>query len=124
MNLADTSIWIDYLRDSNQSMLQPLLAQKRVVMHPFVIGEVSLGSLRNRVRIVDDMSALKRVNVATDDEAMDLITDAKLYGAGIGWVDVHLVASVLLTPGTTLLTRDSRLEAVCARLSISASAAQ
>lgn len=126
MILADSSVWVDFLR-GKENLLQPLLALNRVAIHPLVIGEIALGSLRNRQRIIDNLRVLNTVNIASDGEVMALIQQAQLFGIGVGWVDVHLVASclltpgtTLLTPGTTLLTLDRRLDVACRRLSISA----
>lgn len=120
MILADTSVWIDHLRASNTA-LSALLANGRVITHPFVIGEICLGSLRQRQTIVDELNSLRRAASATDEEVMSLVERHALAGTGIGWIDAHLIASTLLTPDTQLLTYDKKLAAVATRLSLAAS---
>lgn len=111
MILVDTSIWIDHLRAGN-SALTRLLENSRVLAHPFVIGELALGHLHQRQAILDALHDLPQATVATDVEAMAFIDQQQLTGLGIGYVDVHLLASVQLTPGARLWTRDKRLHAV------------
>lgn len=118
MILADTSIWIDYLRGRSQN-LQPFLDSGRVVMHPFIIAEVALGSLRDRRGTFLRMQALWSVEVADHSDLRSMIELRHLYSRGIGHTDAHLVASCLLTPGTRLWTRDARLHAVATSLAIS-----
>ncbi|MCK2089374.1 type II toxin-antitoxin system VapC family toxin [Thauera aromatica] len=117
MILVDTSIWIDHLRGSDQH-LSVLLAEGRVVMHPHVLGEVALGSLKNRAAVLGAMSDLPQTVVATDDEVLRFIEAQGLFGLGIGYMDAHLLAAVMLTPGTRLWTRDRRLSAASARLGL------
>jgi len=111
--LVDTSIWIDHLRAGN-SALTRLLENSRVLAHPFVIGELALGHRHQRQAILGALRDLPQAAVATDVEAMAFIDQQQLTGPGIGYVDVHLLASVQLTPGARLWTRDKRLHAVAA----------
>ena len=110
MILVDTSVWIDHLRYSD-SFLVNLLNTGRVLAHPFVIGELALGNLQQREVILDALSNLSCANIAADAEVLAFINQSRLYGAGIGYIDAHLLASVRLTPGTLLWTRDKRLHA-------------
>jgi predicted nucleic acid-binding protein len=119
MILVDTSVWIDHLRRS-EDLLIDLLAQEQVVMHPFVIGELALGSLRSRSAVLETLQDLRQATVAQDDEVMRMIDRHGLFGLGIGYVDVHLLAAVRLTPDASLWTRDKRLLAVAERLSLAA----
>ena len=115
MILADTSVWIDHLKAGDTELVDALRAGS-IATHPFVIGEIALGTLRQRSKVLSDLENLPHVTVATNEEARALIEDRKLSGRGIGFVDVHLIASVLLSPGTSLWTRDRRLKAVAADL--------
>lgn len=111
MILVDTSVWIDHLRHGDNTLVK-LLNAGQVLVHPFVIGEIALGSLRQRDVILDTLTDMPRVKVATDEEVLALINQSNLYGIGIGYIDAHLLASTRLTPGTLLWTRDKRLRAV------------
>lgn len=121
MILVDTVIWIDYLAD-RQSTLSRLLDQKVVLSHPFVIGEVALGSLRDRRAVLSGLARLPFATVALDEEVVDVIERHGLNGSGIGYVDAHLLVSTMLTPSTLLWTRDRRLASAAARLDVLASA--
>ena len=85
-------------------------------MHPFVIGELALGSFRNAERIFNNVQRLPSIAVATNDEVLEFIGQNRLTGSGIGYVDAHLLAAVQLTPARTLWTRDRSLHAVALRL--------
>ncbi len=117
MILVDTSVWIDHLRRSSHTLTE-LLDRHAVLAHPFVVGEVALGSMRNRDEIVASLQDLPHAVSAGDDEVLACIAANDLAGTGIGYVDAHLIASVLLTPRTLLWTRDKRLHAVATELSI------
>ena len=109
MILVDTSIWIDHLSAVNPD-LHRMLAERSVLMHPFVIGELACGNLRNRAAVLELMGNLPQAVVADHDEVLALIERNALAGIGIGWVDAHLLAAVLLMPGTQLWSRDKRLK--------------
>jgi predicted nucleic acid-binding protein len=111
MILADTSIWIDYLRGRNATM-RSLIQQGRIAMHPFVIAEIALGSLQDRLRTLALMEMLRPVQVAQLSEIRRMIEAQSLYSRGIGLIDAHLVASCLITPQTQLWTRDAALNRV------------
>jgi predicted nucleic acid-binding protein len=113
--LVDTSVWIDHFR-AGDAALTALLNQGRVLMHPFVLGELALGNFRRRDAL-DALRILPSAVAATDGEVLDFIERNALFGLGIGYVDAHLLAAVRLTPGASLLTRDNRLAAVAERLS-------
>lgn len=89
-------------------------------MHPFVIGEIALGSIKDRDRIIAEMREIDPADIAEHDEVMTLIETRALHGLGIGYVDVHLLASALITPDTWLWTRDKRLEAAATELGVAA----
>ncbi len=117
MILADTSVWIDQFRSANPE-LQNLLSRNRIVMHPFVIAELALGSLRDRAKTLLDLGLLPAARVAKMSEVRHMIEANALYSKGIGLIDAHLIASCLLTPGTRLLTRDAALQKVAKTLGI------
>lgn len=118
MILADTSVWIEHFR-KNSRELSALLLDGRVVCHPFVIGELACGHLRNRAEILSLLAALPGARVAEHDEALRVAALHKLYGQGLGWIDVHLLASSLLT-GCALWTRDKALVAAARALAVGA----
>jgi predicted nucleic acid-binding protein len=117
--LADTSIWIDLLRGGKPEM-QTLLQDGQVVMHPFIVAEVALGSLRNRQQTFALMESLWMVRVAHLDEIRKMIEAHSLYSRGLGLTDVHLLASCLITPGVQLWTRDASLEKAAMALGVRA----
>ena len=117
MILADTSIWVDYLRRGTPEM-QERLSKGQIAMHPFIVAEIALGSLHNRKKRLDDMEALLEVRVAQLNEVRHMIESHALYSKGIGLTDAHLIASCLLTPGTELWTRDVDMEKVARGLGI------
>jgi len=111
MILVDTSVWVDHLRDGTPA-LAAALEQGRVLTHPFVLGELACGNLKNRSEVLQLLGELPAAPMATDPEALDFIERRALMGRGIGYVDVHLLASVALAGTTQLWTRDKRLAAV------------
>lgn len=118
MILVDTSVWADHLR-SNVDSLSELLSRRRIKSHPFVVGEIALGSMAGRRGVLSNLSRLPMVPVASPLEVMHLIEQRQIYGRGIGYVDVHLLASCLLETGTLLWSRDKRLQKVAATLGLS-----
>jgi predicted nucleic acid-binding protein len=116
MILVDTSVWVDHLRRHNAG-LADLLSHGRVVVHPFVIGEVSLGHLRHRGEVLGLLSELPVASVASHDEALEIAERSGLAGVGVGWVDAHLVASALIGRHP-LWTLDRRLDRVARRLGV------
>jgi predicted nucleic acid-binding protein len=118
MILVDTSVWIDHLKTGDDNLAR-LLEAGRVLMHPFVLGELALGSLRNRQTILELLGQLPWAEMATDQEVLSLIEAETLHGTGIGLIDAHLLASAKLTAGSSLWTRDKRLERLAARLHVS-----
>lgn len=117
MILADTSVWVDHLRVGDKT-LTGLLDLGLILVHPFVIGELALGRLRERNIILGALSELPKATVPTDAEVLAFIGRHSLFGRGIGYIDVHLLAAVRLTAGSTLWTRDDRLRRVADELSL------
>lgn len=119
MILIDTSVWVDHLRAGN-SMLAELLERGAALTHPFVIGELALGNLRQRELILRMLSRLPGASVATDAEVLRFVERHALFGRGVGCVDVHLLAAVRLTAGSQLWTFDKRLNDVAVQLGLAA----
>ena len=108
MILVDTSVWVDHLRDDNP-LLSELLEHNRVVMHPMMLGELACGNLQNRQQLLQLWQNLDSLHSVSHDEARYFIEQNGLMGKGIGYIDVHLLASVVLAAGTRLWTRDKCL---------------
>jgi predicted nucleic acid-binding protein len=106
--LVDTSVWVEHLRKGSPT-LKELLGRGQVATHPFVIGELALGNLRQRDAVLSALAGLPQARTAAHDEVMLFIDRHKLSGKGVGYLDVHLLASVKLTPGACLWTLDKRL---------------
>ena len=115
MILVDTSVWVDHLRERDETLAE-LLDQALVLTHPFVVGELALGDLRQRAVVLDSLSNLAQAPVATDPEVLHFIEQNRLFGSGIGYIDAHLLAAVQLHAGTSLWTNDRRLRGVAERL--------
>jgi predicted nucleic acid-binding protein len=115
--LVDTSVWVDHLRATDET-LAGLLDAGMVLAHPFIIGELALGTLSQRQTVLTALSDLPQAIVATDQEALHFIDRHALFGRGVGYIDIHLLAAARLTPGTTLWTRDKRLHAVALQLGL------
>ena len=119
MILADTSIWIDHLRSGNKE-LRRHLEQGQIVVHPFIIAELALGSLKERTKTLALLDRLPQVSVAQTSELRLTIEARRLHGLGLGLVDAHLIASVLIHAPTLLWTRDQRLRKIAEALGIHA----
>jgi hypothetical protein len=117
MILADTTIWVDHFRKSDQKLVE-LLEQKEILLHPFIVAELALGSLRDRTSTLWFLDNQSMTKVASMAEVRRLVESRRLYARGIGLTDAHLIASVLLTPGTSLWTRDERLRGLARELSV------
>ena len=120
MILADTSIWIDHLRSGNKD-LRKHLDQGNIVIHPFIIAELALGSLRERVKTLALLDLLPQVRMAQVNEVRTMIEARRLYSLGIGLTDAHLIASVFINSSTLLWTRDKPLRKIAEALGIHAS---
>ncbi len=117
--LVDTSVWIDHLRRSNHH-LEYLLDEGLVMTHPFVIGELACGTLAKRAEVLTLLFALPTVVVATAEEAHALVERHRLFGTGLGWIDLHLLASAKLSK-QPLWTADRRLRAAAHTLGLTES---
>ena len=117
MILADTSIWIEHLRRSNDRLLL-IMSRQQILSHPFVIGELALCGHRVSMSLL--LQKVSSAIRASDREALNLIHDRRLSGRGIGYVDAHLLASALLTPGAKLWTLDVKLRDVALEAGVAA----
>jgi predicted nucleic acid-binding protein len=115
--LIDSSVWIDHFHERDDALFG-LLSRELVLMHPYVVGEIALGHVRNRAFVIRELRKHTPCVVASEDEVLRLIEHEKLAGSGIGYVDAHLLASVRLVPGSSLWTRDKRLREISRKLGI------
>jgi predicted nucleic acid-binding protein len=116
MVLADTSVWIQHLRQGELT-LAARLTEGLILMHPFVSGELACGILKNRAIVLSDLSALPSAKLASGAEVLQLIENRRLWGRGLGWIDMHLLASALLSH-CGLWTLDKRLGEVATALGL------
>jgi predicted nucleic acid-binding protein len=114
--LVDTSVWIDHLRVSD-SRLVTLLLEEQVLSHPFVIGELACGSMKRRGEILELLQHLPQIAAVPNPEVLVFVERRALMGKGLGWIDVHLLASTVAS-GHTLWTRDRRLADAAQRLGV------
>jgi predicted nucleic acid-binding protein len=116
--LVDTSVWIDHLRVADPHLAE-LLVEEQVLCHPFVIGELACGALKRRGDFLSLLRNLPPAAAVEHAEALAFIDTHTLMGIGLGWVDVHLLASAYLA-GARLWTRDRRLGHAARRLGVAA----
>ena len=116
MILADTSVWVDHLRRPNSEMIERLTARD-ILIHPFVIGELACGTLPDR-SVLQRLDDLPQIVSATHDEVLSLIESHRFMGRGIGYIDAHLLASVIHDGSASLWTRDRRLAQVAEELGL------
>lgn len=116
MVLVDTSVWIAHFR-LGEPNLETLLVEGKVVCHPFIIGELACGNISKREEILGLLAALPEAVEASHEEALHFIEHNKLMGIGLGYVDVHILASARLS-GIPLWTNDRLLKASANRMNI------
>ena len=116
MILVDTSVWIDHLRAGNRR-LRSLLENAEVLVHPFVVGELACGTLRNREEVLTLLHALPEAQAAEHEEVMRVVERERLYGRGIGWIDAHLLTSARLS-SAAFWTLDRRLSRIASALAL------
>lgn len=116
MVLVDTSVWVSHLRHGN-SVLQKLLHEGSVAIHPFIIGELACGNIRNWAEIISLMQSLSMLDVVQHEELLLFIEHNKMMGKGLGLVDVHLIAAAMLAH-IPLWTMDKKLKQACSRLGV------
>ncbi|MGH8141737.1 MAG: type II toxin-antitoxin system VapC family toxin [Steroidobacteraceae bacterium] len=116
MILVDTSVWIDHFRGTSNALAE-VLERGEVLMHPFVVGELACGSLKDRSDVLDLLQQLPSCVLAEHEEVLMFIETRKLFGRGIGYVDAHLLASAAMQRAA-LWTRDRRLQSVAGDLNL------
>jgi len=116
--LVDTSVWIEHLSGRSPRM-SSLIEKRRVLQHPFVTGELACGHLRDRDRLLPDLVRLPQAPVIGQRRVLRLLEEAHLFGLGLAWVDVHLLASAQATR-TPIWTHDRSLEHAATRLGVAA----
>ena len=116
MVLVDTSVWVSHLRHGNGD-LQKLLNDGEVVCHPFIVGELACGNLKNRHEILTYLQSLPMTILAEDEEVLKFIENNQLMGKGLGYIDVHLIASAVLT-SVLLWTLDKTLDKFTEKIGI------
>jgi predicted nucleic acid-binding protein len=117
--LADTSVWADHFNRPDPVLVR-LFQARQILMHVFVMGELAVGNLPHRMESLGILRRLPLADVPRHEEVMQLIEDWQLFGCGLGFIDTHLLASVLLTSGAQLWTRDRALRAVARQLGLDA----
>jgi len=117
MVLVDSSIWIDHLRKPILEFYE-LLERRDVLVHPFLIGEIAMGSLKQRAPFLQSLSELPMAILARDEEVLRMVENEALHGLGIGYIGAHLLAATRLTPDAALWTRDKRLDLIAEGLSL------
>lgn len=122
MILVDSSVWIDHLRAGAPTLVE-LLNSNNVLAHPFVVGELACGNLKNRKMVLSLLQDLPTIQVATDDEVLFFVERHELMGRGIGYVDAHLLAAIMLEGTARLWTRDKRLGSVAETMKLAFQAA-
>lgn len=118
MILVDANIWIDHLRGRIDPDLDELVLNEEAAMHPHVLGEIALGSFRNRTRVLMRLERLPVPNVAREGHVLFMIDEHELWSTGIGYSDAHLLASARISPDGYVWTRDKRLHAQAERLGV------
>jgi predicted nucleic acid-binding protein len=119
MILADSSVWIAHLRSTDQTLVERLRGED-ILCHPAIIGELAAGNLANRRAFLTQLSLLPTAVAASHQEVLTLIEKNRLFGIGVGYLDLHLLASTRLTPGARLWTRDRRLQEAARTLDLAA----
>lgn len=121
MILADTSVWIDHLNKGPDEQLVVFLNGASIVTHDFVVGEIAMGSLKNRRRELAMLRDLPRLTAASNAEAFLLIESAHLHGTGLSFIDAHLLAAACASSDrepVRIWTGDKRLHAYAEKLGV------
>jgi predicted nucleic acid-binding protein len=114
MIMVDTSIWISHFRKTEET-LSDLLMRGMVTCHPYIIGEIACGNLRNRNEIMTLLQSLPMTIQAEHEEVLQFIEMNKIMGQGIGYIDAHLLVSAFLTK-VSIWTFDKKLQKVARML--------
>jgi len=116
MVLVDTSVWVDHLVKGDDQ-LRDLLANEDVIIHPFIVGELACGNIKNRSEILPLLNSLPCSTIADNIEVMKFIEDNALYGQGLGFIDIHLICACFLSH-SVIWTRDKSLSKVARKFGI------
>lgn len=116
MVLVDTSVWINHLKSKNE-YLSNLLLDEKVLIHPFIIGELACGSMNNRDLILRYLDDMPRSTILEHEETLNFLNSKNLYSKGLGWIDVNLLLSAIYAK-CKLWTLDQRLRTVAIGLKI------
>lgn len=116
MILADTFVWVDHFRRKDAELAR-LLLEEEVGVHPFVLGELAAGNLHKRADVLGFLALLPQTAVAEEREVHHLLDAGQLWGTGLGWVDLHLLAAARLT-GWRLYSANRALNAAAARVGV------
>lgn len=119
MYLVDTSVWIDHLRVSEPALNDALQAGL-VCSHPFIIGELALGSLKDREQILFRLSRFPQLPVARDTDVLSMINTHQLFSRGMGYIDAHLLAAAKIDGRAKVLTHDKRFKTIAEELGVAA----
>lgn len=115
--LVDTSVWVDHFRHGNDALIR-ILDRDLVMIHPLIIGELACGTPPGRAQTLTDLASLQPARQASAAEVLDFIEREHLFGLGCGIVDMHLLASTLITQGARLWTLDKRLDLLAERFGV------
>ncbi len=121
MILVDTSIWINHLNKGSHPELNHLLVGESVLTHPFIMGEIAMGSLNDRRGRLGMLSKLHRVALASDHEVASFVENAQLHGTGLSYIDAHLLAATIAAQDNgevRLWTSDRKLDAQARRFNV------
>jgi predicted nucleic acid-binding protein len=116
MTLVDTSVWINHFRKSDPALVR-LLGKRAAGVHPHILGELACGSIKDRYETLSELSALPHVPVANEAEVYHLLETYRLWGTGLGWVDLNVLASAAVA-GWGLMTADSALRRGAAKVGV------
>ena len=116
MILVDSSVWIDHFRKT-EPRLEALLVHELVSLPPFVLGELACGNLPRRTETIARLEKLPVAAVASEPQVRHLLESRRLWGTGLGWIDMHLLASALIE-GLRLWTADRAVAAAARQLGI------
>ena len=116
MVLVDTSVWVSHLREGEVG-LEKLLIDGEVICHPFIVGELACGNLKNRLEILTYLQSLPMTILAEDEEVLKFIENNQLMGKGLGYIDIHLIASAALTD-VPVWTFDKTLDKIAKKIGI------
>jgi predicted nucleic acid-binding protein len=116
MILVDTSVWVNHLRESDPH-LSSLLVQNRVLVHPWIVGEIACGSFAQRLMVVELLRSLPQLTTAGDEEVLFFLERHLVFGKGIGYIDAHLLTAAMID-NCKIWTTDKRMALIATRLNI------